>query len=105
MFPFYLMKGVGAGDVKLLSVICGVYGMEFWIKTVAVFGTLAAAVSLFHMIRKKNLRYRFQYLFHYIFMGGGNAYYDPERDGREGVIPLAPVLTAAYYIVYLLWRQ
>jgi prepilin peptidase CpaA len=101
LLPLYLLKAAGAGDVKLLSVICGMYGVEFWLKTVAVFGVLAAVVSMVHMIRKKSLHYRFTYLFHYIFAGSREVYYDPVRDGREMTIPLAPVLTMAYYIVYL----
>jgi prepilin peptidase CpaA len=101
LFPVYLLNGMGAGDVKLLSVICGIYGLAFWARTTVVFAVLSAAGSLVHMIRKKCFVHRFRYFFRYVFGGGEGAYYDSERDGREMVIPLAPILAAAYFIVYL----
>lgn len=103
LFPLYYIRAVGAGDIKLLSVVSGVYGLEFWVRTGVVFAVLAAMISLLHMLRRKSLINRFQYCIHYIFTKRTDVYYDPERDGREMVIPLAPVLAAAYYIVYL-WR-
>lgn len=101
LFPLYCIRGLGAGDIKLLSVISGIYGLGFWVRTGVVFAVLAAIISMLHMLRKGLLVKRFQYCFHYIFRERTGAYYDMGRDGREMVIPLAPVLAVAYYIVYL----
>ncbi len=100
LLPLYGVGGIGAGDVKLLSVVSGVYGLGFWMKTGVVFAVLAAVISIIHMISRKILIKRLRYFFHYIFWNRTDTYYDPERDGREMVVPLAPVLAVAYFIVY-----
>lgn len=102
LFPLYIVRGLGAGDIKLLSVVSGIYGLGFWVRTGVVFAVLAAVISIFRMIRKRLLVNRIRYCFHYIFRKRTGAYYDAERDGRDMVIPLAPVLAIAYYIVYFM---
>lgn len=100
LFPLYIVRGMGAGDIKLLSVVSGMYGLGFWMRTGVVFAVLAAMISIFRMIRKGLLVKRIRYFFHFIFGERAGAYYDAERDGRDMVIPLAPILAIAYYIVY-----
>lgn len=101
LMPLYCIRGMGAGDIKLLSVIGGMYGVEVWMQTGIVFAVLAAAFSLIHMLRKHLFANRICYLFHYVISGQKEIYYDAVRDGREMTIPLAPVVAMAYYIVIL----
>ena len=95
------IAGMGAGDIKLLSVIGGMYGVEVWMQTGIVFAVLAAAFSLIHMLRKHLFANRICYLFHYVISGQKEIYYDAVRDGRKMTIPLAPIVSMAYYIVIL----
>lgn len=101
LMPLYCIRGMGAGDIKLLSVIGGMHGVGVWMQTGIVFAVLAAAFSLIHMLRKHLFVDRICYLFHYLFSSQKETYYDAVRDGREMTIPLAPVVAMAYYIVIL----
>lgn len=100
LFPLFAIRAMGAGDVKLLSVISGYYGLAFGVKTVLVFFLLAGVVSLIQLLKKKWLIRRFSLFFRYLLYDRKTEYYEPERDGRDMVIPLAPVLSVAYYLVY-----
>lgn len=100
LMPLFLLRAAGAGDVKLLSVIGGFYGLAFLGRTGVVFLFLAAMVSVIQMIRKKCFLKRVQYFIHYVLYDRKSVYYEQERDGTGMVIPLAPVLAAAYYLVY-----
>lgn len=99
--PLFCIGGMGAGDIKLLSVICGMHGVDFWLRTVIVFGILSAILSFIHILRKHLLWKRFYYFFHYYFIDRQGSYYSADRDGRDMVIPLSPVAAAAYCIVCL----
>lgn len=101
LMPLFCIRAVGAGDVKLLSVISGFYGLIFWGKTGILFLFLAGTVSLIQMLRKKLFLYRFQYFIHFIMYQRKEIYYQPERDGRDMVIPMTPLLAVAYYLVYI----
>lgn len=102
LLPVYGIHGMGAGDVKLLSVIGGMYGMKFWAQTGIVFAFLAAIFSFVHMWKKHIFVNRICYFFRFVILERKGKYYDASRDGREMVISLSPVLAVAYYIV-LLW--
>lgn len=101
LMPLFCIRAVGAGDVKLLSVISGFYGLTFWGKTGILFLFLAGIASLIHMLRKKLFLYRFQYFIQFILYQRKGIYYQPERDGRDMVIPMTPLLAVAYYLVYM----
>lgn len=100
----YLIHAVGAGDIKLFSVICCYHGLAFGVRVGMVSVFLAGILSLIHMIQNKLFFNRYRYFFHYILHGHADVYYDPGRDGRKMVIPMAPVLAAAYYLV-LIWTS
>lgn len=99
LMPLYFLRGIGAGDVKLLSVISGFYGLMFWLKTGIIFLFLAGAASVVRIIRKKIFWKRIHFFIYYVFHKRSGPYYDLKRDGREMVIPMAPLLLMAYYFV------
>lgn len=101
LWPLFLFRAIGAGDVKLLSVISCFYGLAFLGRAGVIFLLLAGILSLIQSLRKGLLINRFRYFIRYIFYDRLSAYYEPERDGREVTIPLAPLLAIAYYLVYL----
>ena len=61
LWPLVRLHAVGAGDIKLLSVVAVFYGMAFWVRTGILFVFLAGIVSMVQMICKKNLKVRFVY--------------------------------------------
>ena len=101
LLPLFRYRMVGAGDVKLLSVISGFYGVAFWAKTGVVFLFLAGIAAVIQMFRKRLFAERFRYVINYVLYNRKDRYYVPERDGRKVVIPMAPFLTVAYYFVWL----
>lgn len=100
LMPLFFLRGIGAGDVKLLSVISGFYGLAFWGRTGVVFLFLTSMVSVIQMIRKNLFLERFRYFINYVLYDRKSAYYKMERDGTDMVIPMAPLLAVAYYLVY-----
>ena len=101
LLPMFCIRGMGAGDIKLLSVIAGMYGMKFWVHTGIVFAVLAAVASLLHMLGKRQFLERMKYFVCCAVLHRRKTYYDVKRDGYEMVIPLAPLAAMAYYIVCL----
>lgn len=101
LLPVYGIHGMGAGDIKLLSVIGGMYGMKIWMQTGIVFAILAALFSFVYMLINRLFVNRIRYFFHFVILDRKSRYYDAARDGRSMVIPLAPMMSLAYYIVLL----
>lgn len=101
LWPLFLVRGIGAGDIKLLSVISCYYGLKFWGETGIIFLFFAGCVSIVQILKQKILRKRFQYFINYVLYDRKSKYYLPERDGRSMTIPLAPLLAVAYYFVYI----
>ena len=105
-FPLFMAGGAGAGDIKLFSVIGGVYGLAFLVKVVLLFLIMAGAVSFVKLIKKRALITRTKAFIYYILHIGiiKGRYYCKERDGTEFAICLAPI-AAAYFITLFLWKE
>ncbi len=99
-FPVFMTGGIGAGDIKLMSVIGGMYGLAFLAKVSMLFLIMAGAVSLVKLIRKRALISRTKAFIYYILHihNMDSRYYCMERDGSGFAICLAPVMAAAYFI-------
>lgn len=102
-FPLFYARMIGAGDVKLMALICGFLG--FWDGSLSiVYGFLiGAAMALIKMLVQRNLLKRLNYLYAYIrrliLTKEVTAYHDPSRDGYAHTIPFGLCLflgTAAY---------
>lgn len=102
--PLFMIGATGAGDIKLLSVIGGAYGLVFLGKVTFLLLLIAGAVSLVKLIKKRVLWLRVKafiyYLLHWNTASG--KYYDTIRDGYEFTICLAPIMAAAYFITLFL---
>lgn len=66
LFPLFLIKALGAGDIKLFSVIGSFYGAAYVLKSIAAACILGAVMSLIYLIKYKMVFYRFRHLFNYI---------------------------------------
>ena len=106
-FPFFLFRMVGAGDIKFMAVMAGCFGLErgFW--SIAIGLCLGAVLALGRMLRDGGICRRFLYLTAYIRRliqsKEIEAYYCPERDGYQCVIPLGACFFAGMLIT-VLWK-
>jgi prepilin peptidase CpaA len=66
LFPLFIIRALGAGDIKLYSVIGGFYGITFCIQSI-LFSFLATAIfSVFHIILKKQIHIKIKFLVNYM---------------------------------------
>lgn len=96
LFPLYLLRMVGAGDIKLAAVLLGGAGMQLG-GMVLLCGMAAAGVwSLYLLVRRGLAAERIRYLVFYLcrLSCGGTMlpYYQKERDGTKAAFCLAPCL-------------
>ena len=106
-FPFFLLRMVGAGDIKFMALVAGCFGLErgFW--SVVIGLCLGAVLALGKMLREGSVCQRFLYLTAYIRRliqsKEIEAYYCPERDGYKCVIPLGACFFAGT-LISVLWK-
>ena len=102
-FLLFLLHVIGAGDIKLLSVIGAVHGLGFLWQVVLVWLTLAGGVCVVVMLKRQLMQERFWHLWNYLTVGRacGISYYDRERDGDSCTIVLAPIMVLAYLLVQI----
>lgn len=103
LFPFSLVRMIGAGDVKLAMVIGGFFGPTLTIKILCIAFIIGAAISLGKMLWHRNLFYRLQYLANYTFMmittGKITKYHDSEEVDEKIVIHFAIPMAVAFFAV------
>lgn len=101
-FIFYLLHMLGAGDVKLFSIICSYYSVESCVRVMIVSLLIGALFSVIKMILQKSFIRRFRHFSNYIrnLMSGkpDMVYYDFKKCGDEGVIPFTICITLAVII-------
>ena len=101
--PLFRIGGIGAGDIKLLSVIGGIYGMNFLANVTVLLIGMAGIVSFIFLAKKRAVFTRVcKFLNFARYSTTTERYYEMKRDGREFVIPLAPITALAYFIVLYL---
>ncbi len=102
--PLFIIGGTGAGDIKLLSVIGGAYGLVFLGKVTFLLLLIAGVISLVKLIRKKVLWLRVKAFIRYLLNWDipSQKYYDTRTDGYEFTICLAPIMATAYFITLFL---
>ena len=99
LFRFRVM---GAGDIKLFSVIGGLYGASFVSRVMLVALFLGAVMSVFQLLRYQNLSYRLQYLAefvsNYLKTGEIKPYYVRERDGTKIIVHFAVAILGSFLL-------
>lgn len=100
-FPLFFIHALGAGDIKLFSLVAAMDGLNRAFQVCTLWFFLAGAVSLGRLLSQHRLYQRLAYAFHYLTSVREThmPYYDKERDGEKDTIPLAPFLAAAYGII------
>jgi len=114
--PLFLFKVLGAGDIKLFSVVGSFYGVIFALKSIMVALIIAAILSVIHLIKYKQVFYRLHHLVNYIQSMYQNyeksrqekckikilPYYDVKKDGYKGVIHFSIAIFVAILIQALI---
>lgn len=102
LWVLFLIKTIGAGDIKLLSVVGGFLGIHFVFKSIIIAFLIGAIMSVFQMIRQNSLITRLQYLAkyvsHFISTRKIESYYLAERDGRNCVIHFSIAIVISVFI-------
>lgn len=97
LFLCYFIHVIGAGDIKLFSVIGSFLGVNQLVRIMILAFIIGAVMSLIQLIRFRNLNYRLQYLANYIQFFKQNKtvipYYNSSLDGYEVVIPFTAAIT------------
>lgn len=102
-YPFYLMRGLGAGDIKLLMMTGCYMQEEKFLKYVLVTFILAAIISIARMVLVKECRERLFYLGRYIrkvALTGAVDEYDINMQEKKTLIRLSvPAFTSLIMMV------
>lgn len=100
LFPLFVLRMTGAGDIKLMGLMVGLLGVGGGLRAI-VYGCFAGAVlGLVKLLAQRILWQRLCYLFVYfrrLFRTKEIVpYYRAERDGYGVVVPFALCLLAGY---------
>lgn len=96
LYPLFIMRGLGAGDIKLFSVVGCYLPIKISLMTLCTAFLIGALLSLIKMIIHKNLFFRMQYLATYlkksISSNQSHSYHSGIPD-KNSVIPFSiPIL-------------
>ncbi|MSS63146.1 prepilin peptidase [Velocimicrobium porci] len=114
LWLLFRYKVIGAGDIKLFSVIGGLYGPHFVIRHMILALFCGALLSIIHFIRRKDFRYRLSYFMSFISRQNSVKqilfepipYYKKDADGYSAVIPFTLSILAGYILCYLkVWQR
>ena len=94
LFPLFLFRMTGAGDIKMISLVIGALGLRDGCEVVFCGLAAAAAWSFIYMVRKRMFMKRIVYFLNFIrtllLAGTFEPYYLRDRDGKEAGFCLAP---------------
>lgn len=111
LFLLYIGRVLGAGDIKVFSVIGGMFGVHFVVQVIIYAFFLAAVLSIIKLIHQNNIKNRLQCLAKYIQEVIQEKkivpYYVKERDGTNCVIHFTIAIFGAFiwcsFLYYKEW--
>lgn len=102
--PLYFLRMIGAGDIKLMAVICGYLGLSdgFLLITYSFFiGAIFSTIKMLHKgIFLERIFYFIAYFRHYFHTGQRIEYYSADRDGYMAAIHFGVCLWLGF-VIYL----
>ena len=102
LFPLYVFRMMGAGDIKAMALMAGTLGVKNGFFCIFYGLAAAAAWSLFIMVRRhllvKRIRYFLYYLEQLAWLREAVPYYCADRDGHEAALCLTPFLLLGFCI-------
>lgn len=100
LFPLFLFRVMGAGDIKMMAVMAGCLGLTVGIKAIACGFIVGAVLALVKLLIQRSLFQRLKVLTAYIrrlFLTKEIVpYYVAGRDGSQAVIPFTLCLFLGY---------
>lgn len=116
LFLLFLFKVLGAGDIKLFSVVGSFLGISFVFQTIIIAFLLGGLLSIIHLVKSKQVFCRLQFLADYIqsYRSKVNClnekgekqfvipYYDIQKDGYVGTIHFSLAILGALIIQILM---
>ena len=100
MFPIFILRVMGAGDIKMMAVITGCLGFPEGMKAILCGFVIGAVLALVKMLIQRTLFKRLNYLtayFRRLFLTKEIVpYYVARRDGNQAVIPFTACLFLGY---------
>lgn len=95
-FPLYCCRMIGAGDIKLMALVCGYCGFRSGGSIIGAAFLAGAVWSFIKLLRSGSLKARLFYFAGYIRRmiqtKEAGIYYSPQRDGYAVTIPFAVCL-------------
>lgn len=89
LFLLFLMRALGAGDIKLFSVIGSIWNLKILCYCIIFSFLTGAFISLIKLLYQKNLLARLNYFCRYVqdcFVGRSITVYDRQSDGKQNTI-------------------
>lgn len=106
LWPIWKIKMIGAGDIKLYSVIGTMLGYKTSISCIWNSLLLASGYALLLIVMKKSFRKRVKNLLIYILTvlqtGKQNPYYDIKKDGYQNTIHFSIAVLCGTILCFLL---
>ena len=94
LLPFHVLRGLGAGDVKLMAAIGALKGPEFVIYTFAWAAIFGGVLAMIGLLRSRRVGLAFSHLIYFRFF--------PRPDGTfisAGRLPYAPAIALGALLV------
>lgn len=105
----FYFRLIGAGDCKLMALMCGYLGFGRGFRVICSGFIMGAVWSLGKMIYYHQVRQRLSYLSAWFRQSIQEQkripYFQKDRDGKQAVIPLAVCFLAGFFLVILLKIQ
>lgn len=99
-FFLFHMGMIGAGDVKLFSVVSCMQTVDRLFRILVVFFAVTGSMSLWKLVKNRLLAKRFCYFWRYVTgQEERSVYYEQKQDGTACTILLAPAIAGAYFLV------
>ena len=109
LFLLYLFHVIGAGDIKLFSVVGGFLGSSKVIHIIILAFIIGAVMSLIQIISFHNFKYRIQYLTNYIHTIRKKKritpYYNREKGSTKEVIPFSLAIMISVFVTLIMKVQ
>lgn len=101
LYLLFLIRALGAADIKLFSMIGGCTGFSFLIQCIIISFIIGAVFSLLQMLRNRNLYFRLITFFQYgkeVLETGKLNSYPSDNDGKNNLIHFSLSIFISYII-------
>ncbi|MFV0344046.1 MAG: prepilin peptidase [Anaerocolumna sp.] len=109
LFPLFFIKALGAGDIKLFSVIGGFFGISYVINLIVISFLIGGILAVFQLCKNKNLSSRISFFLSYVkklhlkvttsdISNTDYVYYSKDKEGTRNVIHFSVAIFLGFLI-------